>query len=152
MGLADRDYQREDYHPPRYSTKLIIVLIVAFVIQSIAVFHGSFDSFKWLGLSWDGLKSGYVWQLLTYQFMHGVPAPWHVLFNCLGIFFFGRPMEERLGGRKFLSIYFLAGLIGGILYVLTVPLVFPGRGDIPVVGASAGVCGIMAVFCMLNPM
>jgi membrane associated rhomboid family serine protease len=169
MALADRDYQREEYHPPRYTTKLIVVLIVAFVLQSAFHIHvthrkvdpmkalvgqedSGFDSFKWLGLSGDGLKHGYVWQLVTFQFMHAVPAPWHVLFNCLGIFFFGRPVEERLGGRKYLSLYFLSGVAGGLLYALMAIFVFPSRSGIPVVGASAGLYGVMAIFCMLNPM
>lgn len=149
--IADRPYMRDTYNPPRYTTVLIIGLIVAFVVQSILAFYGGFNSYKWLGLSVEGLKEGRIWQLFTFQFMHSVPWPWHVLMNCLGLYFFGRTVEETLGSRKFLTLYFLAGVLGGIVQVLTTA-VLPKHEDLPVVGASAGVCGILAIFCSLYPM
>lgn len=141
---------REEYHPPKVSTRLIIVLIVAFLIQSVLLFYGDIEVNKHLALSRDGLMHGKVWQLLTFQFLHAAPWPWHVLFNCLGLYFFGRRVEEMLGSRKFLLLYLLSGVVGGILQVI---LTFvPRHADIPVVGASAGVCGLIAIFCTLHPM
>lgn len=150
MALGDRFYMREDYHPPNVSTRLIIVLIVAFVIQSVLLFYGEIQVHKHLALSRDGLLHGKIWQLLTFQFLHSAPWPWHVLFNCLGLYFFGRRVEETLGSRKFLTLYLLSGVIGGILQVLLTLL--PRHADIPVVGASAGVCGLIAIFCSRHPM
>jgi hypothetical protein len=75
----------------------------------------------------------------------------HVLFNCLGLYFFARPLEEVLGGRRFLSLYFLSGVAGGLLHV-AVTWLLPGHHDPSVVGASAGVCGMIAIFCSRNPM
>src|SRR5262245_16319284 len=146
MGLADRYYMRDAYHPPRMTTRLIIVLIVAFVIQSMLLFYGDLAIAGQLALSLDGLRHGKVWQLFTFQFLHSVPWPWHVLFNCLGLYFFGRPVEEMVGEKKFLTLYFLSGVAGGVLQVLTTA-VLPGHQDNPVVGASAGVCGMIAIFC-----
>jgi membrane associated rhomboid family serine protease len=150
MGVRDRFYMREGYHPPSVSTRLIIVLIVAFVLQSALLFYGGVDINRHLALSRDGLVHGKVWQLLTFQFLHSTPWPWHVLFNCLGIFFFGRRVEEALGGRKFLGLYLLSGVIGGVLQVLLTFI--PRHLDAPVVGASAGVCGLIGIFCSMHPM
>jgi len=151
MALADRKYMRDTYNPPRYATILMVGLIVAFVIESIFFFYGGFNSFRYLGLTASGLGQGYFWQLLTFQFLHAAPWPWHVLFNCLGLYFFGRPVEEILGSKRFLTLYFLSGIVGGLVQVLTT-IALPKHPDVPVVGASAGVCGMIAIFCSLQPM
>src|ERR1043165_1837180 len=151
MSLGDRFYMREEYHPPEVCTRLIVVLIVAFVIQSVLLFYGEFDVNHYFALSRDGLLHGKIWQLLTFQFLHSTPWPWHLLFNCLGLYFFGRPVEESLGSKRFLWLYLLCGVAGGLLQVLLTVLL-PKHPDIPVVGASAGVCGVIAIFCTMNPM
>jgi membrane associated rhomboid family serine protease len=151
MGLADRHYMRDAYHPPNLTIKLIVVLLVAFVIQSALLFYGDINLIEDLALSVDGLTHGRIWQLLTFQFLHAAPWPWHVLFNCLALFFFGRMVEETLGPKKFLGLYFLSGLAGGLFQVL-MTVVLPRHPDTPVVGASAGICGIIAIACALNPM
>ena len=151
---------RDEYHPPRYTTILIVVLLVAFVLQSICLFYGGFSSrqhpdgapyLRLLALSLTGIRHGYVWQFLTFQFLHSTPWPWHVLVNCLFLYFFGRSVETMLGSKKFLGIYLLAGFAGGALQIIST-LVLPGHDDIPVVGASAGICGLIGVFCSLTPM
>ncbi|MEY2466961.1 MAG: hypothetical protein QOD03_1482 [Verrucomicrobiota bacterium] len=151
MGLADRHYMRDPYHAPNVTIKLIVVLIVAFVIESLLLFYGRWDVISHLGLTVAGIKAGKIWQLFTFQFLHSTPWPWHVLFNCLGLYFFGRPVEQLLGPKKFLLLYLLAGIIGGLLQII-VTLLLPNHLDIPVVGASAGICGVIAIFCSLNPM
>jgi len=150
MAISDRFYMRESYNPPNYSTRLIVVLIVAFLVQCMLLFYGGIDLDQHLALSRRGLLHGEIWQLLTFQFLHSAPSPFHVLFNCLGIYFFGRRVEEVFGSRRFLGIYFIAGVIGGILQVLLT--LVPRHVDVPVVGASAGVCGLIAVFCSIHPM
>ena len=92
--LEDRDYMRQPpaYHEPRisFTIALLIVNAVVFVIQLIVSQSsaGAEIEGKYFALSLDGLEHGYVWQLLTFQFMH---ASWmHLIFNSLAIFFFGR--------------------------------------------------------------
>ena len=150
MGLADRHYMREEYHPPRATTILIGVLLAAFVVESILLFYFRFDLLRHFGLTVEGLRHGEVWQLITFQFLHAAPWPLHVLLNCVGLYFFGRPIEERLGTKRFVFIYLTCGVAGGLLQALkTVVLHHP---DVPVVGASAGICGVVAIFCCLYPM
>jgi len=150
MALADRYYMREEYHPPWMTTRLIIVLIVAFFIQSALFVYQDVEVNRHFALSLNGLLHGKIWQLLTFQFLHSVPWPWHVLFNCLGLYFVGRQVEQLVGARKFLGLYLMSGVAGGILQALL--SLIPRHEDIPVVGASAGVCGLIAIFCSLRPM
>ena len=150
--LEDRDYMRQPaYHEPRisFTVALLIVNAVVFVIQLIASqFPGGAEiEGKYFALSLAGLKSGYVWQLLTFQFMH---ASWmHLIFNSLAIFFFGRSVETVLGRNRFLAVYFSSGIIGGavqMLFALWRPDFFGGA----VVGASAGAYGLVAAFAVIS--
>jgi membrane associated rhomboid family serine protease len=145
--LEDRDYMRESSYEPRISwtVALLIVNAIVFVAQYISATHGG-QGFQdtYCALSLDGLKSGYIWELLTFQFMHS--GLMHILFNSLAIFFFGRSVESALGGKIFLTIYFSSGVIGGLVQMLYA-LVFHS-GD-SVVGASAGAAGLIGAFAIL---
>jgi membrane associated rhomboid family serine protease len=150
--LEDRDYMRQPaYHEPRisFTVALLIVNAVVFVIQLISANfpHGQQIQDDYFALSLPGLSHGYVWQLLTFQFMH---ASWmHLIFNSLAIFFFGRSVEAVLGRNRFLAVYFSSGIIGGavqMLFALWRPDFFGGA----VVGASAGAYGLVAAFAVIN--
>jgi membrane associated rhomboid family serine protease len=150
--LEDRDYMRQPaYHEPRISFTIALLILNAavFLIQLISVHfpHGQEIQDDYFALSLAGLKSGYVWQLLTFQFMH---AGWmHIIFNSLAIFFFGRPVETVLGRSRFLALYLSSGIIGGLVQMLFAFLI-PKYFDAPVVGASAGAYGLVAAFAVLN--
>jgi membrane associated rhomboid family serine protease len=151
MGLADRHYMRDEYHAPHVTTKLIVVLSICFLVQSILLFYWRVDLETTFGLTLHGIAHGKIWQLITFQFLHVPIWPLHILFNCLGLWFFGRPVEQILGGKKFLITYTVAGVCGGLLQVLTT-WILPRHEDASVIGASAGICGIIAIFCSMNPM
>jgi membrane associated rhomboid family serine protease len=157
--LADRDYMRSDpsggSHRKRpwgswsATTWLIVLNAGVFLVQ--AIFYGYPPDFRQgppLALQVDELLRGYVWQLLTYQFLHG--GLLHILLNCWGIFAFGRDVEEALGKRTFLLLYFISGMVGGVLQVLA-SLGWQGHFGGAVVGASAGLFGIIAAFAMMYP-
>jgi membrane associated rhomboid family serine protease len=148
--LEDRDYMRQpEYHTSRvsFTVLLLIVNAVAYAVECIACGYPPLISDGNLfALSLDGLKHGYVWQLLTFQFMHG--RLMHIVLNSLAIFFFGRPVETALGGRRFLGLYFVSGIIGGLVQMLFA-LLIPSF-DTPVVGASAGAAGLIAAFAVIN--
>jgi membrane associated rhomboid family serine protease len=82
------------------------------------------------------------WSPLTYMFLHG--GFWHLLFNMLVVLFFGPPLEERLGGADFLALYGLSGLGGALLG-------FAFAFQTPVIGASAGVFGLLLAFARYWP-
>jgi membrane associated rhomboid family serine protease len=149
--LEDRDYMRQPAYEPRvsFTVALLIVNAVVFVVELLSSnFPRSlFVENYYFALSLDGLKSGFVWQLLTFQFMH---ANWlHIIFNSLVIYFFGRPVETVLGRSRFLTLYLSSGVIGGLVQMLFA-LAMPTHFDAPVVGASAGASGLIAAFAVMN--
>jgi len=145
--LEDRDYMRQPaYHEPRmsFTVALLIVNAAVFLVQLVA--SNSEIEGRYFALSLAGLKHGFVWQLLTFQFMH---AGWmHIIFNSLAIYFFGRPVETALGRRHFLTLYLSSGVIGGLVQMLFAYWIPSFDG--PVVGASAGASGLVAAFAILH--
>ena len=135
---------------------LVIAIILAFIVQQVLEKSSSSPAISYLYLSIDGLKHGYLWQLLSFQFLHA--GLMHLASNCLVIFFLGRPVEEALGRRSFLILYFSSGIVGGLCQVLVgVVASALGYHDYashfigPVVGASAGGFGVTAAFALLFP-
>ena len=145
--LDDRSYMREpDWRPEAaqggisWCLKLIIINIVFFVLQH------TIDGFKnGLALYPERLAQGHVWELLTFQFLHG--DLFHILINCAMIWFIGRQIEESLGKIKFLTIYLIAGVFGGLLQCILAWA--ENNPHVGVVGASAGIFGLIAAFAML---
>ena len=82
------------------------------------------------------------WTLVTYMFLHAGIA--HLLFNMIGLFFFGPRLESRLGSRGFLWLYFLSGLGGAVFTLLF-------QRDAFVVGASGAVYGVLLGFALYWP-
>ncbi len=82
------------------------------------------------------------WTLVTYMFLHG--GLMHIAFNMLALFFFGPRVEARLGSRRFTILYFLSGISGALLSFAFSP-------NAMIVGASAGVFGVMLAFAYYWP-
>jgi membrane associated rhomboid family serine protease len=147
--LDDRSYMRTS-EPRRAwgaSVWLIIILTVIFALQCIddVYFHTSAE--HWLAMSTFGLRSGQIWQLITFQFVH--VNLWHLVGNLIGLWFIGRHVESILGSRKYLMAYFISGMGGAILQAALM-LIFPRHYGSFVYGASAGVSGIFAIFAMIE--
>jgi len=81
------------------------------------------------------------WTPFTYMFLHG--GLMHLLFNMLGLFFFGPRLEERLGSRHFLGLYFASGLAGAALSVFTPHAL--------IIGASGAIFGVLLGFAYYWP-
>jgi len=150
--LEDRDYMRQpEYRTPRVSWTVVLLMVnvAAFVVECLAYgYPPVIREDNLFALSVDGIKSGFVWQFLTFQFMHA--GFLHILFNCFTIYFFGREIERQIGAVKFLTLYFSCGIIGGVVQVLG-GLIWPSHFGTAVVGASAGGMGLMAAFATLYP-
>lgn len=150
--LDDRLYMREAGYAasPWWSATVLVLAanLVMYAFQQInAVYLGTgFES--WLALSPDRLARGQVWRLITFQFLHADHL--HFLLNSLMLYLIGRPVEEALGSRRLVESYFMAGVAGGILHVMLAWLA-PSYFNHPVVGSSAGILGLLAVLCLLDP-
>ena len=151
--LDDRFYMRNPYDRPLRSmaVTLLIVNTVIFVLQSILEHYRS-DLFigylNLFALSKDGLASGFLWQFLTFQFMHS--GLWHLVGNLIVIYFFGRAIEDTLGRNAFLKLYLSSGVLGGLFQII-LAMLFPDSFGGGVVGASAGAFGLVAAFAAMFP-
>jgi membrane associated rhomboid family serine protease len=123
---------------------LIWINVIVFVVQLICT-AAHFPYFEWvLALSGEGVSRGFVWQPLTYMFLHG--GIWHILINMFVLWFFGREVEYFIGPKYFTRLYFLGGLAGAALW-----LAFNFHSPVPVLGASAAVLACVIAFATLFP-
>ncbi|HNQ72082.1 MAG TPA: rhomboid family intramembrane serine protease [Verrucomicrobiota bacterium] len=159
--LGDRDYMRSERvygRASRWKTATAAILIfnaAVFLIEALAPRLFPTD---YLSLSWLGLRHGYLWQLFTFQFLHA--GLLHLVLNSIGIYFFGFAVEEALGTKRFVWLYLASGVIGGLVHVAG-SLVLPSRFGVmvheglhlytPVVGASAGVFGLITAYALMFP-
>jgi membrane associated rhomboid family serine protease len=179
MGLADRDYMQSSsgrggerfggVSPWTISVWLIVINVAAFLIDSTLqievrrllgttpqgvpvvaqdrtglLFH--FGSFSFL----EAVRGLQVWRFLTCQFLHADLM--HLLGNMMGIYFFGPMIESRIGRRKFLAFYLLCGFMGPIGFMAMQAInVLPVTPDATLIGASAGVFGILIAGAFVAP-
>ncbi|UTC75028.1 rhomboid family intramembrane serine protease [Treponema sp. OMZ 792] len=87
------------------------------------------------------------WQIFTYQFVHG--DFFHLAFNMLALFFFGVPVERKIGTKEFILYYLLIGTIDGALSFL----VYAATGfyNITLVGASGAIFGVLLLYAVIYP-
>lgn len=92
------------------------------------------------------LYRGWYWQFITYMFTHANLS--HILFNMLGLFMFGVPVERRLGSKEFLTFYLFSGVLSGIFSY--VAYYMAGR-NVMLVGASGAIYAVLFAFAVLYP-
>lgn len=84
------------------------------------------------------------WSFLTSAFLHADPS--HLFYNLFALFFFGIYLERRIGGKYFLTVYLLSAIFGSFMYLLISP-----HSEIPALGASAAIFGILGTLAILYP-
>ncbi len=127
---------------------LLIANAIGFVVYFLA-----FDT--WVGgllayfKLYPRMVVGYlaVWQLVTYMFLHA--GLWHLFFNMVALWMFGVELERTWGTRRFLQFYFLCGVGAGVCVVIA-DLV-TGAPNIPTIGASGAIFGVLLAFGLLFP-
>lgn len=126
-------------------------LIIANVVMFLATLaYGQIVLY--LGLSPEIIVERlWVWQLVTYLFLHGGPA--HILFNMLGIWMFGVELERLWGTRQFLKYYAITG-VGAGLTVLAVGILLGSQSvtyKAITIGASGALYGLLVAFAFYYP-
>jgi membrane associated rhomboid family serine protease len=141
-------------------TRLIIVNIALFLIimlfKLMVTLGGGFNSqdgffdevVKYLFLSDDPLWNlKHPWTIITHMFTH--VGFFHIIFNLLILYWFGRIAGDLLGDHRMLPLYLYSGLAGSLLYMITAPLIYPEGSTVH--GASAAIMGIVAAAGMTAP-
>lgn len=134
---------------------LVIWLSIMFLEVLFNLFNSSFADtlIQWLAVPASLSKLiTRPWTLFTYMFLH--LDFWHILFNMLWLFWFGRIFLEYLNERQLLSTYILGGLAGALFYIISFNI-FPKFQDAYVVsialGASASVMAIVVAISYYVP-
>ncbi len=136
-----------DYFPPGVKW-LLIVNTVIFVLTYLSPFQLQQHIRLVLALSAQAaVRNLFVWQLVTYMFLHGNIL--HILFNLLTLWFFGSPLERDWGTRRFLKFYFYCGIAAGVC-VLVVNILLGDWGTITL-GASGAIFGVLVAFAVMYP-
>lgn len=146
--------------------KIIIINVVVFLVLNIVnviIFLSSPDRsasevvtgniLSWIMLPADTMHLlKRPWTLLTHIFTHY--QIFHLLFNMLWLYWFGRIIQEFIGNKKILPLYVYGGLVGAALLIIAYNI-FPGlNSELPYVkalGASAGVMAIVVAAATLVP-
>lgn len=84
------------------------------------------------------------WTILTYMFAHSPRGLSHILFNMFALYIFGPRVEMRLGSRRFIQMYLIAGITGGLLSLFFTPFA-------AIIGASGAVFGVQLAYAKFFP-
>jgi len=140
--------------------RLIIVNVSIFLIinlMKVFLHHGGAPD-NWYDriLGWFKISSDpldilmHPWSVFTHMFMH--EGFWHILWNMLFLYWFGRILGDLLGDKRILPIYVLGGLAGALAFFLSVNLLPYGAGGThTALGASAGIMAIVVAAGMIAP-
>jgi membrane associated rhomboid family serine protease len=162
MGLYDRDYERQrnyyddrpGFHldgPVSMTTKLVIVMCLTYLVQLFTTSSGWFtNTFE---MHADLLRRPWqLYQLLTYGFLHDPTSLKHILSNMIGLWFFGRIVEDRYGRREFLAFFLVAVVFAGVIWLVGE---FIANGGVmsrqEMLGASGGIAAVLILFALNYP-
>jgi len=173
MGIYDRQYYQDNRGQfARLSgwsvnTWLIVVNIAVFLamylmpdLGNLLFKYGHFSAWHVLWHTDANGKQGGLefWRFITFQFEHA--GLMHILMNMLGLYIFGGMVESYLGPKKYLAFYLTCGIFGGLMYLLLslggwlaprFPLFLISNPETPLVGASAGVFGVIMACAKIAP-
>lgn len=131
-------------------------VIIGIIIVNIAVFAYML-SLPRSELGWFVYEYGFVpdvfpgnaHALVTSMFIHGGLE--HIFFNMLFLYLLGCMVEKRLGKARFLLFYLASGVLAGLIYVASASS-FGVPGNIPAVGASGAIFGVLAGGVLYKPL
>ena len=142
------------YKTADITVKLIVINVVIFLaVRLISFFMGTQPEIltQWFVLP-DAFDEFIIqpWSFLTYSFLHF--GFWHILFNMLWLYWFGRIILNIFNGRRLLTVYLMGAISGGLLFVLSYnlfPVFASSRGYL--IGASGAVTAIMVFIAAYAP-
>ncbi len=170
MGFYDRDYMRQprrgygsafgySFGPQSVTMWLIGINVVVYLLDRMLIGRvvTPFGIERYQIISnWGyfsvttAVQHLQLWRFITFQFLHANFE--HILFNMIALFFFGPMVENYLGSRRYLPFYLLCGIGGAALYMILLLVHFRiGGPNVPLIGASAGIFGVLIAGAMVAP-
>ena len=147
--MSQHIYKRRPINTDAIPTVIFFLLIangLVFAAQQFPLFEESFGRYFALWPLKSTFADFYLWQLVTYGFLHGDIV--HLIFNMFMLWMFGRELELVMGLRRFLTYYMTCVIGAGVIQLIVTAL---QGSPYPVVGASGGVFGLLLAFGMTFP-
>lgn len=154
MGIRNRDYMYEEtgrtHQGMRSATAMLIAAnCVVWVVQVLCL-HTRFQLETYLATHPDDVfGSGFLWQVVTGNFLHAPKQILHIAMNMFGLYLFGRELEVLYGRWKFALFFVLAGSVA--LSAEAALAHFVNGTNPTILGASGAVMGIVVLFTLHFP-
>ncbi len=132
---------------PRKRFPVVVLSIIILCVMMFGVEMGSShptELVQALGLVPKRALAGALLPWFSHMFLHG--GLWHLIGNLYFLWVFGDNVEDRLGKSRFVMLYLASGLLAGLLQCL-----IQSNSEMPVVGASGAISGVMAAYAILFP-
>lgn len=158
MGMYDRQYWRgfgggtspvegggmsSGYPRPPRAVKILLLATIGVYVLQLPTGRLMSKMFAVIPEAW-----WQPWRYLTFQFLHSTTDIWHIGMNMLALYMFGSLLERQWGTRRFTWFYLSCGATAGALYAVVASL---AKLNVPLVGASGGVYGILLACAVLFP-
>ena len=95
------------------------------------------------------ISRGWIWQFVTYMFVHDPRSISHILFNMFALFIFGRQVEWKMGSREFLLYYLVTGIMAGVFSFFV--YIFTNNTLVFLMGASGAIFAVQLAFAAFFP-
>lgn len=125
-------------------TKAVKYLLLANVGIFVLEFLWGSELIYLFGLTPALVKKGFIWQPVSYMFLHG--GLFHILFNMFALWMFGCEIERTWGTKEFVKYYFITGVGAGLF-----TFILSFNSHIPTIGASGAIFGILVAFALMFP-
>ena len=140
---------RYQYARLSIAEKLIAINVLFFIVFGLLTRMGFPRIESWFSLSGNAVENiTKPWSLISYSFLHS--GIWHLAWNMYILFISGKILLNIFDGKRFMNVYFLGVIFGGLFYLLTDTLFIHTNGML--IGASAGVIAVLIFVCTYIPM
>lgn len=135
---------RDEYGVKRFPVIVVLIIIINCLIYFI---FGFTSYYKEIVLKYGFIPENFSFKnIITSMFLHG--GFFHLFFNMWYLFLLGDNIEDRWGRFNFLLFYFLSGIFASLIYYQLTP---PKFKNVPVIGASGAIAGILGAYAILFP-
>jgi membrane associated rhomboid family serine protease len=167
MGIHDRDYYRDDdgswfsslTRHGQVCTWLIVLNVILYVAQISTrernqvgyLEPNSGPITENLDLRAKDVLHGQIWRLVTNAFLHDTNNFWHIVFNMLLLYWFGRDIENVYGPKEFLAFYLASAVLAALAFIGCAAAGLGGGMNTPALGASGAVMAVIVLFACHFP-
>jgi len=144
MNIIRRPFRYRNSNVVLYLIGLNILVYLAEILLRNLSIISLFSMVPGIVLSW-----GWIWQFVTYMFVHDPGSITHLLFNMLALFIFGRHVERHMGSLEFLVYYLLTGILAGVFSFAA--FILTGNYWIFLMGASGAIFAVQLAYATFFP-